>query len=358
MENTDFSHPPRDPLFSIGRAILFQMDPEKAHDLALSLLSRSPVPRLLAARYGSVDNPVSCLAQTFPNRVGLAAGLDKNGDYIDALGAMGFGHVEIGTVTPRPQSGNTKPRIFRLPLHGALINRLGFNNKGVDHLVERVKQTPFKGKLGINIGKNASTSLDDAEHDYLYCLERVFAHADYITVNISSPNTQGLRDLQHGEKLARLLDAIKQAQSRLSTQHGRQVPIAVKIAPDMAEHELDEFCKHVVAHDIEAVITSNTTNTRHAVSSHVYARESGGLSGKPLKALADKQLEAVAERLENKAVLIGVGGIGCGADAQQKIQAGATLVQLYSGLIYQGPALVRDCIQSTNTQQAPCGKDH
>jgi len=334
-------------LFAIGRAILFQMDPEKAHDMALSMLSRAPVPGFLAKRYQTQDAHVSCLGLDFPNRIGLAAGLDKNGDYIDALGAMGFGHVEVGTVTPKPQSGNPKPRIFRLPNHGALINRLGFNNKGVDHLVEQVQQRQFTGRLGINIGKNATTSLDDAEQDYLHCLERVFPHADYITINISSPNTQGLRDLQHGDRLASLLSAVKNAQSRLSTEHGRHVPIAVKIAPDMSDAELDEFCEHVVAHEIEAVISGNTTNSREPVSTHLYAAEAGGMSGKPLKPLADDRLNAVVERLRDKAVLMGVGGVSCGADAQTKIAAGASLVQLYSGLIYHGPALVRDCVLST-----------
>ncbi len=294
---------------------------------------------------------MSALGLDFPNHIGLAAGLDKNADYIDALGAMGFGHIEVGTVTPKPQAGNPKPRIFRLPNHGALINRLGFNNKGVDHLVEQVQRRQYKGRLGINIGKNATTSLDDAEKDYLFCLERVFPHADYITVNISSPNTQGLRDLQHGARLASLLSTIKNAQSRLATQHGKHVPIAVKIAPDMSDAELDEFCAAVVAHDIEAVISGNTTNSREPVSTHLYASEAGGLSGKPLKPLADNRLKAVVERLKDKAVIIGVGGVSCGFDAQTKMAAGASLVQLYSGLIYHGPALVRDCVLSTRTAQ-------
>ena len=349
LENANFSRPPHDPLFAVGRAILFQMDPEKAHDLALSMLSRGAVPAFLAKRYQTQDAHVSALGLDFSNHIGLAAGLDKNADYIDALGAMGFGHIEVGTVTPKPQAGNPKPRIFRLPNHGALINRLGFNNKGVDHLVEQVQRRQYKGRLGINIGKNATTSLDDAEKDYLFCLERVFPHADYITVNISSPNTQGLRDLQHGDRLASLLSTIKNAQSRLATEHGKHVPIAVKIAPDMSDTELDEFCAHVVAHDIEAVISGNTTNSREPVSTHLYASEAGGLSGKPLKPLADDRLNAVAKRLKDKAVLIGVGGVSCGLDAQTKIAAGASLVQLYSGLIYHGPALVRDCVLGTRT---------
>lgn len=347
VENVKFSLPPQDALFALGRAILFEMDPEKAHELALSLLSRAPINNLIATRYSTSSMPIDCLGQSFSNRVGLAAGLDKNGDYIDALGAMGFGHLEIGTVTPRPQPGNAKPRLFRLQQHGALINRLGFNNAGVDHLVEQVQQRTYKGKLGINIGKNASTPLDEARYDYLLCLERVYPHADYITVNISSPNTQGLRDLQHGERLASLLNALKNSQSKLATQHGRYVPMAVKIAPDMCDAELDDFCQAIVAHEIDAVIAGNTSSQRDAVSTHLYAREAGGLSGAPIKDLANDRLKAVAQRLGNKATLIGVGGVSCGADAQTKIDNGAALVQLYSGLIYHGPALVRDCIDST-----------
>jgi dihydroorotate dehydrogenase len=343
-----FSKPPKDWLFSLGRAILFEMDPEQAHDLALKLMSHEPVIKWLEKKYAVPSNGVDCLSQTFPNRVGLAAGLDKNGDYIDALGAMGFGHLEIGTVTPRPQPGNSKPRIFRLEQHGALINRLGFNNLGVDHLVERVQKRKYTGKLGINIGKNGVTPLDDAENDYLYCLERIYAHADYISINISSPNTQGLRDLQHGDRLKSLFLSLKNAQSRLATSHGKYVPIAVKIAPDMSNPELDEFCEQVLAHEIEAVITGNTTSERAAVSTHLYATEAGGLSGAPLKALANDRLKAVAERLGTKAALIGVGGISCANDAQEKLDTGATLVQFYSGLIYHGPALVRDCVLKTS----------
>lgn len=347
VENMNFSQPPKDRFFAISRAILFEMDPEKAHDLALKLMSTGPVPSFLAKKYETQASPVSCLGQEFSNRIGLAAGLDKNGDYIDALGAMGFGHLEIGTVTPRAQAGNPKPRIFRLTQHGALINRLGFNNHGVDHLVERVKKRRYTGKLGINIGKNAVTPIDDAQNDYLFCLERVYPHADYITINISSPNTQGLRDLQHGERLASLLNALKEAQSRLATQHGKYVPIAVKIAPDMSDSELDEFCEQVLAHEIDAVITGNTTNGREPVKTHLYAKETGGMSGAPLKPLADDRLRAVSQRIGTKAALIGVGGVSCGDDAQTKVDAGATLVQLYSGLIYHGPALVRDCVERT-----------
>lgn len=349
LENNAYAKPPRDPLFRLGRAILFEMDPEKAHDLALRAMSHPQLQPRIASRYATTAAPIHCLGQTFNNRIGLAAGLDKNGDYIDALGAIGFGHIEIGTVTPRPQPGNPKPRIFRLTQHNALINRFGFNNKGVNHLVARVEQSRYTGKLGINIGKNAVTSLNEANNDYTYCLERVYPHADYITVNISSPNTAGLRDLQHGERLTRLLAELKETQSRLATVHERYIPVLVKIAPDMNDAELDEFCQAVLAHEIDGVIAGNTTSDRTQVAHHLYAREAGGLSGAPLKPLANDRLQAVARRLAGKAALIGVGGVSCGNDAQEKLALGADLVQLYSGLIYHGPALVRDCIHRTNS---------
>ena len=284
MDSNEYAQPPVDPLFRLGRAILFEMDPEHAHDLALQMLDKASVQRLLRRRYQTVAKPVECLGMTLDNRVGLAAGLDKNGDYVDALGAIGFGHIDIGTVTPRPQVGSIKPRLFRLTQYGALINRLGFNNKGVDHLVERMQSRRYSGMIGINIGKNASTSLDDAEDDYLHCLEKVYPHADYVTVNISSPNTMGLRDLQHGDRLARLLASLKNAQSRLAVLHGKRVPLAVKIAPDMSDSALDAFCTAVLDNEVDAVISGNTTREREPVANHLYARESGGLSGAPAQA--------------------------------------------------------------------------
>lgn len=348
-EKPPYAGAPADPLFFLARAILFEMDPEKAHNLALRILNRRPVQRWLKGRYQVASDNIFVLGQSFQNRIGLAAGLDKNADYLDALGAMGFGHIEVGTVTPKPQSGNKKPRIFRLVQHHALINRLGFNNKGVEHLVQQVQKRHYPGQLGINIGKNASTPLEKAHEDYLYCLKRVYACADYITVNISSPNTQGLRDMQHGERLKALLDTLKNAQSALSTKHARYVPIAIKIAPDMNDVELDEFCEQCINFEVDALISGNTTNTREPVSRHLYAQETGGLSGKPLLPLADNRLAALHERMGNKAVLFGVGGVSCGNDALSKIHLGADLVQLYSGLIFQGPALVRDCIEATRT---------
>lgn len=348
MESKSFSQPPNDLLFSLGRAILFEMEPEKAHDLTLQMLSKPAVQSRLAARYATKASPTEVFGLKFQNRIGLAAGLDKNGDYIDALGALGFGHIEVGTVTPKPQPGNPQPRLFRLTQHHALINRFGFNNKGVDHLVRQVRLRRYAGVLGINIGKNLVTPLQDAHYDYTYCLERVYRYADYVTVNISSPNTTGLRDLQHGERLDHLLESLKSTQQRLTTEHERYVPIAVKIAPDMSDEELDGFCKAVIDNEIDAIITGNTTSGREPVRNHLYAREAGGLSGAPLKKLADDRLQAVAERIGSKAALIGVGGVSCGQDASQKLANGASLVQLYTGLIYQGPALVRDCIDSTN----------
>lgn len=348
MEPKPFSQPPGDLLFGLGRAILFEMDPEKAHDLTLQMLSKPAIQARIAARYTTTAAPVQCMGLTFQNRIGLAAGLDKNGDYIDALGALGFSHVEVGTVTPRPQPGNPLPRLFRLTQHRALINRFGFNNKGVDHLVRQVRLRRYPGILGINIGKNAATSLQEAHNDYTYCLERVYRYADYVTVNISSPNTTGLRDLQHGERLEHLLESLKSTQSRLATEHERYVPIAVKIAPDMTDEELDGFCAAVVSHEIDAVISGNTTRERTMLGHHLYAREAGGLSGAPLKSMADARLQAVAQRIGDKATLIGVGGVSAGLDAKHKLDLGASLVQLYTGLIYHGPALVRDCIDCTN----------
>ncbi len=345
--HTDFESPPRDPLFALGRAILFEMDPERAHDLALCALSRAVIQNWVTRRYHTESTSVTCLGLEFSNRIGLAAGLDKNADYMDALGAFGFGHIEVGTVTPRPQAGNPRPRLFRLPQHAALINRMGFNNKGVDHLVQQVSKRQYQGKLGINIGKNATTDLSAAEHDYLYCLERVYPHADYVTVNISSPNTKGLRDLQHGEHLTRLLSALKNTQSRLATEHDKTVPIAVKIAPDMTSDELSEFCDTCIAHEIDAIITGNTTQSRTPVSKHIYAREAGGLSGAPLASLADSTLEHTVNRVQGKLPIFGVGGVSSGNAAQRKLTLGASLVQIYSGLIYHGPALVRDCIKAT-----------
>lgn len=339
--------PPNDTLFRLTRAVLFKMDPERAHDMALRAASHSVAKLINRKRYTTDGNATTCMGLQLPNCVGLAAGLDKNGDYIDALGAMGFGFIEIGTITPKPQQGNPQPRLFRLKKHGALINRMGFNNLGVDHLVEQAEKRQFKGILGINIGKNASTALDMAENDYLTCLEKVYPCADYITVNVSSPNTKGLRDLQHGDRLRSLLSCLKNAQARLATKHGKYKPLAIKIAPDMSDSELTEFCATVLEFEIDGVIAGNTTSERAMVASSKHAAETGGLSGAPMRALADDRMTFVANQLGNKAALIGVGGIHSGSHAAHKKQLGADLVQIYTGLIYHGPALVRDCIRKT-----------
>lgn len=351
MQN--FSQVSADPLFAVSRAILFRIDPEKAHDLALRTLARPMVKNWIRKKYRTDAAPVNCLGMQFDNAIGLAAGLDKNGDYIDALGALGFGHIEIGTVTPLAQAGNARPRIFRLTQHQALINRLGFNNKGVDHLVERVKKRTYAGKLGINIGKNAATALENAHEDYLICMKKVYPFADYITVNISSPNTVGLRDLQRGDHLKFLLGTLQDCRARLSSLHQRQVPLAVKIAPDLTEAELHDFCDQALQHEVDAIIVGNTSNQRDGVEGHVLADEAGGLSGRALLSRANDQLARVASRIGSKAALIGVGGVSCGQDARDKIQCGAGLVQIYSGLIYQGPSLIADCIRATSSDTRP-----
>lgn len=346
MQN--FSHNRDDPLFALGRAILFRLDPERAHDLALAFLDRSPVRRLISHRYRTDNACVTCLGTEFSNRLGLAAGLDKNGDYIDALGALGFGHIEIGTITPKPQSGNDKPRLFRLTEHESLINRMGFNNKGVDHMIERIPKRRYSGILGINIGKNASTPLEKSQEDYLYCLERVYPLADYITVNISSPNTPGLRDLQHGTHLKNLLGAIQNCRIRLSSQHQQNVPVVVKLAPDLSSQEIASICEEALAHDIDGIILGNTTQQREGIHSHRHARETGGLSGKALRSFSNDRLKVVKQHIGKQRALIGAGGVSCGQDAIDKIDLGADLVQLYSGLIFQGPGLVQDCIRATS----------
>lgn len=327
------------------------MDPEKAHDLALKALDLGWVQRLNRSLHKTDSSSFTCLGMSFPNRVGLAAGLDKNGDYIDALSSFGFGFIEIGTITPKPQPGNDKPRLFRLKNHDAIINRMGFNNKGVDHLVTQVQKSNYKGVLGINIGKNKSTAMENAAEDYVHCLEKVYPHADYVTVNVSSPNTQGLRDLQHGEKLDQLLESVKTAQSKLHTEHGRYVPIAIKIAPDMSRQEIENYCQSHEKFGMDALIIGNTTQQRDVVASSPHAKESGGLSGSPLYPLSNQKLIEVAKLQAGKTTIIGVGGITTGEQALCKIELGADLVQLYSGLIYQGPVLVCQCISQIEAMQ-------
>ncbi|TCO83052.1 dihydroorotate oxidase A [Plasticicumulans lactativorans] len=332
-------------LYELVRSALFRLDAETAHDLALAALARlGEGTRRLA---GAVPRrPRVVMGIEFPNPVGLAAGLDKNGAAIAGLAALGFGFIEIGTVTPRPQPGNPRPRLFRLPQAEALINRFGFNNRGVDHLVERVRTAGYRGVLGINIGKNKDTPNEHALDDYLACLRKVYAHAGYVTVNISSPNTPGLRDLQYGESLDQLLMALKAEQARLADTHGRYVPLALKIAPDLADADIPVVAAALARAGIDAVIATNTTLDRRAVAGLPHADEAGGLSGAPLVTRSTEVIRRLATALDGRLPIIGVGGILSGADARAKIDAGASLVQLYTGLIYRGPALIREAVDA------------
>ncbi len=332
-------------LYPLIRSALFSLDPEDAHGLTLSSLDVAHALGMLKLLPRVQGKPVRVMDIDFPNAVGLAAGLDKDGAHIKALGDLGFGFLEIGTVTPRPQSGNPKPRLFRLPDAEAIINRMGFNNHGVDNLVRNVEMSGFKGVLGINIGKNKDTPNDRAVDDYLTCLDKVYARASYVTVNISSPNTQNLRELQKDEALDALLSAIKLRQSELAQQHGKYVPIALKIAPDLDDAQVAAISALLMMHRIDAVIATNTTIARDAVAGLPNASEAGGLSGAPVRAVSTRVITTLAHHLKNEVPIIGVGGILSGDDAAEKISAGAALVQLYSGLIYRGPALVRECVQ-------------
>ncbi len=327
------------------RAVLFQLDPETAHDWTIRSLRRLPIQPLgicFATRVPSA--PCQVMGLDFPNPVGLAAGLDKNGECINAWSALGFGFVEIGTVTPRPQPGNPKPRMFRLPKAQGLINRMGFNNHGVEALVERVRQSGFKGVLGINIGKNADTPVERAIDDYLIGLRKVYPWAGYVTVNISSPNTPGLRDLQYGAALDQLLEALKAEQQRLTDSYGRYAPLAIKIAPDLADTDLAAVGQSLRRYRLDAVIATNTTFSRAGVEGLPHAGEAGGLSGAPLREQALAVTRRLADLLAGEVPIIAAGGIMSGADAVARIAAGASLVQLYTGLIYRGPELVREVV--------------
>lgn len=331
-------------MYSLARELLFKLSPETSHELSIDLIGaggRLGLNGLLTKAPTSL--PVNVMGLQFANPVGLAAGLDKNGDAIDGFAQLGFGFVEIGTVTPRPQPGNPKPRLFRLTEQLAIINRFGFNNQGVDALLERLDGTRYQGVLGINIGKNAVTPVENAVDDYLYCLRKVYDRASYVTVNLSSPNTPGLRTLQYGEALKVLLGQIKQCQQQLATDRGRYVPIAIKIAPDMTAEEVALVGATLLEEGMDAVIATNTTLDRSAVADSPYAEEAGGLSGAPLTDMSTEVIRLLADELKGRMPIIGVGGIFSGADAADKIAAGASLVQLYSGFIYRGPELVREC---------------
>jgi len=329
------------------RRILFRLNPETAHELTLDLLATATrlklTPLFTKAR---VHRPVTVMGIEFPNAVGLAAGLDKNGECIDGLAALGFGFVEIGTVTPRPQPGNPKPRMFRIPERNAIINRMGFNNLGVDYLVERVRQARYKGVLGINVGKNADTPVEQAAEDYLIGMRKVYALASYITVNVSSPNTPGLRSLQFGDSLRNLLAAIKEEQAQLAEAYGRYVPVAFKIAPDMSEEEIRMVAAALLEFKVDGVIATNTTLSREKVKGLPHADEQGGLSGEPLQDVSTRVVRLLAEELKGQIPIIAAGGIMDAASAVEKIKAGASLVQIYSGLIYKGPKLVREAAEA------------
>jgi dihydroorotate dehydrogenase len=332
--------------YDLARKVLFATDPETAHELSMESLRmghRLGATRLLCKER---SQPVACMGLEFPNPVGVAPGLDKNGDYFEALGSLGFGFVEIGTVTPRPQPGNPKPRVFRLTEAQAMINRLGFNNKGVDHLVRRVKNHSFKGVLGINIGKNFDTPNENAVDDYLLCFEKVYSYADYITINISSPNTKNLRDLQGEAELDHLLGSINSKRTELADSLGRRVPVALKVAPDLEDDALPAIAQSVSHHEMDAVIATNTTISREEVKGMKHADEAGGLSGAPLKARADAVLGALRKLLPAEVALIGVGGITRGQDAIDKLDLGADLVQFYTGMVYRGPELLNECLQA------------
>lgn len=333
--------------WALLRPLLFRLDGERSHDLALAAARTAARLHLLPAPRALPGRAVRCMGIDFPNPVGLAAGLDKNGACLDALASFGFGFVEIGTVTPRPQPGNPKPRMFRLPAAQAVINRMGFNNHGVDALVRNVAQARWRGVLGINIGKNATTPIDDAARDYVTCLDAVHAIAHWVTVNISSPNTQQLRALQGGDALARLLDAVMGRRAQLASIHGRRVPIAVKLAPDLDDDAIDAAAALLAAHDVDAVIATNTTIARDAVAHLPHGAEAGGLSGAPVRAASTHVLARLRAALPAAMPLIGVGGISEAAHAHEKLAAGASLVQVYTGLIYRGPRLVRELVDAT-----------
>ncbi|SJN10352.1 Dihydroorotate dehydrogenase [Halomonas citrativorans] len=330
-------------MYSLARSLFFRIDPETSHGLALGALDTLQRVGGIRPWVGKpIEDPVELMGLCFANRVGLAAGLDKNADHLDALGALGFGFVEVGTVTPKAQPGNAKPRLFRLAGHDAIINRFGFNNKGVEHLIEQVKKRHYKGVVGINIGKNLTTSVENALEDYLACLNAVHPVADYITVNISSPNTPGLRTLQFGEQLDALLGPIRERSRVLDAEANRKVPLLIKIAPDMSEEEVALVAGSIARNELDGVIATNTTVSREAVKSDPQAEEAGGLSGKPVFEPSNVIIRLLRQHLPTLPI-IGVGGIDSGETAKAKIAAGADLVQLYSGLIYQGPALVNEC---------------
>ncbi|WP_076413641.1 quinone-dependent dihydroorotate dehydrogenase [Shewanella sp. UCD-KL12] len=333
--------------YKIAQKVMFQMDPEKAHHLAMSSLkstANSPLDCFYAQKFEQA--PVEFMGITFPNPVGLAAGMDKDGECIDGFHAMGFGHIEVGTVTPRPQPGNEQPRLFRLKPAKAIINRMGFNNKGVDNLIANLKQAKSGALIGVNIGKNKDTPVEQGKDDYLICMDKVYEYATYIAVNISSPNTPGLRSLQYGDLLDDLLASLKDKQKDLAEKHGKYVPIALKIAPDLSPEEVQKIADSLIRNKFDGAIATNTTLSRDGVSGLLNANESGGLSGKPLNSLSTSIIKQLSDCLKGEIPIIGVGGINSAADAIDKLDAGASMVQIYSGFIYQGPKLIEDIVNA------------
>lgn len=331
--------------YSLVRPLLFALDPETAHDFTMKSLRLAG--RVLPTAVVPDEGAVSVMGIRFPNRIGLAAGLDKNGAAIDGLARLGFGFLEIGTITPRPQPGNPKPRMFRVVSARGIINRMGFNNDGVDALLENVRSSRFTGVLGINIGKNFDTPIENAADDYLACLDKVYAHASYVTVNISSPNTQNLRQLQGAGELDELLGKLKARQQQLADGHGRYVPLTLKIAPDLERDQIQVIADALRRHRIDGVIATNTTISRERVLGLPHANEQGGLSGAPVFEASTEVVRQLSNLLAGEVPIIAAGGVMRGDDARAKLEAGAQLVQLYSGLVYRGPALVGECIRRT-----------
>ena len=333
-------------MYALARELLFRLSPETSHELSIDLIGAGGRLGLNGLLCKSARLPVRVMGLDFANPVGLAAGLDKNGDAVDGFAQLGFGFVEIGTVTPRPQPGNPKPRLFRLPEATAIINRMGFNNQGVDHLLARVKAARYSGVLGINIGKNFDTPVERAVDDYLICLNKVYPHASYVTVNVSSPNTPGLRSLQFGDSLKQLLEALRQRQEDLTAEHGKRVPLAIKIAPDMSDEETVQVARALVETGMDAVIATNTTLSRAGVEGLQHADQAGGLSGAPVLAQSTHVVKVLAAELAGRLPIIAAGGITEGRHAAEKIAAGASLVQIYSGFIYRGPALIAEAVDA------------
>ncbi|MCK5878019.1 MAG: quinone-dependent dihydroorotate dehydrogenase [Candidatus Marithrix sp.] len=333
--------------YSLLRPILFTLPPETAHKLTLinlNLLYRLGLTKLFFRKIPYA--PCTVMGLDFPNPVGLAAGMDKDGEYIGSLASLGFGFLEVGTVTPRPQIGNPYPRLFRLPKNQAIINRMGFNNKGVDNLIKNIKNSHFNGILGVNIGKNADTPIENAVDDYLFCLHKVYPHADYVAINISSPNTPELRTLQQEDKLEKLLSALKQAQQQLTEQYDKYVPIVIKIAPDVTEDELEKITDKLLGYSVDGIISTNTTVSRKDLKNVANADETGGLSGAPLSESATSIIKQLHGKLQGKIPIIAAGGVMSALDAQEKRLAGANLIQIYTGLIYRGPRLIKEIINN------------